>query len=769
MRRPAARRAWISSLLLLPLAAWAAEGKRAANLFEDSGFEMGAGPWRMDKGKGTTASFKVDAEAAFEGQRSMLVTIEAVGDYGAQFGQIVAGGQVGKTYTFAVFVRSEGGPTQVQLEIERPAKPWDRAVRSEKFTIAKDKWAELHVTFKVEKPFAEGWFAYVSCNRPNVAFRVDAFRLYEGDYVPFDKAAKAEAAVSGVSLYEMLPTHSAPFQLRWSKKSGLRKIPEGETPQPFNALSSAVLANDRLAVEVHPTGAVQLYSVGEKGALPRASLRPVPLRGASCTLSIAKNGPAASAVDVEYKDEAGKPAGLRVELRMGQAFVETEPRGATTGLSVLAPCRFAILPDFFADDIAVDAAELPVAKAELPSENFLIHLLPDQQALVMAVWDVRGDDVEVTLVGEGKERHIASSGIRFGSKGKIWVAALAAPGIWHQHDVAKDDAGKIVKLDWKPPFGAQWRVDWQREDGLSDSWEMIAQRSDGNFVKHWLGSSGTVPANRKRWTTVFGSFLYPCWIDRQGDAFLQPFAKSSRWLGPAVMYPLGRTGATPLDTFTVLDIVRNTLGVGPCEYILDLEGQQSHYKGTATCANRDFLNPIYQRGEQKKRRADINRSLDEVMLFIRHIRGRIETYRDFGHELLKYLAQHKQAHPELAERIAELETLTKAIDAYVDKRRGEIKTPDEAQAMVDDFRRTMLDYEGKDAFDRCKKFTSAIVVIGGSQDELAGETRMAVKWVRQRAGLLMALEPRIAPIAREIRARTQKVLRSPAGHEGARH
>jgi hypothetical protein len=46
---------------------------------------------------------------------------------------------------------------------------------------------------------------------------------------------------------------------------------------------------------------------------------------------------------------------------------------------------------------------------------------------------------------------------------------------------------------------------------------------------------------------------------------------------------------------------------------------------------------------------------------------------------------------------------------------------------------------------------------------------MAVKWVRQRAGLLLALEPRVAPIAREVRARTQKVLRTPAGHEGARH
>jgi hypothetical protein len=46
---------------------------------------------------------------------------------------------------------------------------------------------------------------------------------------------------------------------------------------------------------------------------------------------------------------------------------------------------------------------------------------------------------------------------------------------------------------------------------------------------------------------------------------------------------------------------------------------------------------------------------------------------------------------------------------------------------------------------------------------------MAVKMVRQRAGLAMAVDPRAAELAKEIRQRAQEVLRSPAGHEGARH
>ena len=88
---------------------------------------------------------------------------------------------------------------------------------------------------------------------------------------------------------------------------------------------------------------------------------------------------------------------------------------------------------------------------------------------------------------------------------------------------------------------------------------------------------------------------------------------------------------------------------------------------------------------------------------------------------------------------------------------------------MDQFRKTVLDNDGPDAYDKCKVLTEAFVQVGGNQDELAGECRMAVKIVRQQAGLAMATDPRAAKVAEEIRNRTQEVLRNPAGHEGAQH
>ena len=158
---------------------------------------------------------------------------------------------------------------------------------------------------------------------------------------------------------------------------------------------------------------------------------------------------------------------------------------ANAALRLECPSRFALLPDFFADDILFDARKVPVDKVELPSENFLLHFpltLPSPpkgegsklDAIVMAVFENRAQDVRVTLAGKGVERAITGSEIDFGKKGsKIWVAVLEGPAIWNSVDVAPADTKKILPLDWRMPFVAQWRVDFTRQDGLTDSWDML--------------------------------------------------------------------------------------------------------------------------------------------------------------------------------------------------------------------------------------------------------------------------------------------------------
>lgn len=764
--------AWLLSVIPGAAAQPPVPPRTPTNLFGNAGFEDGREMWRMDRAGETAAEFTVDDTEAASGQRSARIRINAVDGWGVQFGQAFEAGQPGQTYTFAVLAKSVQGPVTVRLEVERRAQPWDRAGASPPLTVTSEDWQEFHVTFQVDKPFPEGWFAYVSCSQPHAEFRLDALRFYQGDYVPREQVDQQQMAAVAVQLFDTAVSSPAPLaSSALAQRTGWALLPEDETEHQFRG--DAAIVNDRLAVILRRgAGGAEVYSPDAHGWTLRAVLAPDSAApGMSlASVTIADNTPVETSVDAVFATSGGESGSLRFSLGMGQVFVGTEPQANVAGLSVAAPCRFAVLPDFFADDMVIDAAELPVTTAELPSENFLLHLLPGRDAAVMTVASRRERDAQITLSGEGEQRRIDHSVMYYGDKGKIWVAVLGGRDVWHQRDVRDDEAGHIIPLDWAAPFPAQWRVDWRQTDRLTASWEMVAEQGNGEFIKHgWFGNPETLPATRLRWTTVYGRFPYPCWLDREGRGFLQPLVRTVQFAGPAVIYPINRAQTTPLDQFTVVDVVRATLGVGPCEYILDVEGQGATRQGRATCATRDALKAIYSARQQKQRRAEIETILDEVVQFVTHIRSRIDQYVAFGHETLAYLDQQKQTHPELREFLADMESATKAIDAAFEKRKANIRTPQYVIDLTDEFRRTLLDNEADDALQRCTKITEAIVVVGGNQDELVGECRSAVKILRQRAGLAMAQQAQAAEIAKEIRDRTQKVLRQAASYEAPRH
>ncbi len=141
-------------------------------------------PYVVNPAMGAVTSFEITDADAVDGERCALVTLGPVTERGATLGQRVEGGEPGKTYTFAVFVKAIGAPVDAQLEVERAGSPWDRAGRTEMVTIPPGDWREIHTTFTVDKPYPRGWSAYLRCARPGARYMVDMYRLYEGEYVP---------------------------------------------------------------------------------------------------------------------------------------------------------------------------------------------------------------------------------------------------------------------------------------------------------------------------------------------------------------------------------------------------------------------------------------------------------------------------------------------------------------------------------------------------------------------------------------------------------
>jgi hypothetical protein len=370
------------------------------------------------------------------------------------------------------------------------------------------------------------------------------------------------------------------------------------------------------------------------------------------------------------------------------------------------------------------------------------------------------------------------------------------------------------------PFVAQWRVDFTRKEGLTDSWDMLLPDKEGDgFIKpSWLKQDGQIsdanrtstgevdrdaykpggPASdrlgpdRKRWTTVLGHVSYPCWSDRDRQGFLQPL-KHKRLIfdGPVVIYPVNRLTETPVAAYTAVDVMRNTLGVGPCQYILDVEGQKQEHVGRATCHVRTLLAETYTAGTQKAKRKEIESWLGDALDFVTHIRNRILRYVDFGREFRKYLAEQKHAQPELKEPLDSLDAIASEIDLRVGAGMDRIrKHPTLSQvagkvadrkedptppALAAELNREFMEkglheYDKADWKDQLKKeYTDPLTAIGGSQDDMVGECRWVVKALRQKAAILMAMDPRMTAVATEVRARTQKMLRGGAAYEGARH
>jgi hypothetical protein len=613
---------------------------------------------------------------------------------------------------------------------------------------------------------------------------------------------------TGTSSAEQLTTDAI------EQKSGWAPRAINETTHAFQG--DIAITNGRLLAVARKQGTgLELYSLNLGKPIFRASLLTAPKSGNE-RITLTENSRAAVGLEV-----ASKSAVVRFRLKKGELFVEAQAESGQAPLRVECPSRFAVLPDFFADDILFDPHKVSQDQVELPSENFLLHLTGKQDAIVMAVFQNRDQDVRVTLAGNGDARAITGSEIEFGKKGnKIWVAVLEGAGVWHSIQVSGADKNKVLPLAWTMPFPAQWRVDFTRKDGLTDSWDMLLPDKEGNgFIKpSWLAQDGRISAatrtatgeidrdayrpggpasdrvgpDRKRWTTVLGHVFYPCWSDRAGKGYLQPLEhKRVQFVGPVLIYPLTRLAETPIDCYTPVDLVRNTLGIGPCQYLLDVEGQKQEHVGRATCHVRTLLNELYGSGQQKAKQKEIESYLGDGLDFVTHIRKRILAYVDFGKELRKYLEEQRAAHPELKEGLNELETLAREIDERVEPRmqairqhatlkviaaeveaRHETPTPPALAAQLNrDFvARGLLDYSGNDWKEKLKKeYTDPLTAIGGQQDEMVGECRWVVKALRQKAAMLLATDPRMASIAAEVRARTQKMLRGGAAYEGGRH
>jgi hypothetical protein len=262
-----------------------------------------------------------------------------------------------------------------------------------------------------------------------------------------------------------------------------------------------------------------------------------------------------------------------------------------------------------------------------------------------------------------------------------------------------------------------------------------------------------------------------------------------------VAYPIGRLTVsedqkrrkmqgTPLDRFCVEDLLRECLGLGPCETVLDTEARKSINPGIFTCsygktpfgfipAGPKEQEDHYTPGCLKEDRVFLKGHTDGVQVFIKYIQDRINAYVDMRARLLAYFAEAEKKYPDASEFIGrmrkEMDKPVRVFSNYGkidDRANGE----ERVKPMVAEYYKALK----LDTPEQVRKAQRGLSANGGIPGGIGDPQDARLQALRQHVRLWRAMAtqemaknpgPGSAEIAKEVRKQTEATLRNPAGHE----
>jgi hypothetical protein len=481
-----------------------------------------------------------------------------------------------------------------------------------------------------------------------------------------------------------------------ARRAGWQLVPEDKIDHGFSG--DAVLLNDKLAVVIRKQGhGAELFSRTAGGLKRRASVGHAAdwasAHESLAALRIVENTSAGVVLQATFNDS--RPAGLRFRLTAGEAILEIRPTEGSGFVDVQANTRYVVVPDYFGDDM-VYGAEASHSLC-LPTENLCLDFLAGGDAILMSVWQSSQQDAWLAAPNPGKDRDLRSNRIRCLKDKAIWLAFLESSGIWHA-------AAGLATDGWKPPFPAKWRASFVREHAIADSWDL--------------------------------------------DRGPSPEQSAGKHQGPLVTYPIDRSTATPLTATCPTDVMRNTLGVGPCQYILACEGLASQGDPTPNSAM-GWVERQFEQKKQKKAADDIQERLAQMTKHVADARSRIERYRLFANQVRKALAGKEGAE----EFGATLDDLERSAAGGL----STASAPERARQLAGEV--AALIGTGN-ALATCQRLGQELRAIGAVQDRALATCRMTVRRLQAQGRTVAASQPADAGLAQEVQRLAGQMLRN---------
>lgn len=560
------------------------------------------------------------------------------------------------------------------------------------------------------------------------------------------------ASLTGVGMpqsrtgWQAVPTELFAFEASPAKAAS----DPGYWGREYSFKGDAVVENQSLlAVFSRARGSVGIFSKGGAGqaakfveAVPLGAKAGGPMR----RVAIVRNAGDEVVLSITY---AG--VGESATFSFGRSeIVELKPTGKLTGLRLLSPIQYGILPGFVGDDLIYAPAAYPEAKSiAVPSDNLFVGLQPGGGRMLVVTWPKGRQQVQLGLGGAADRRRIESLELQ-GDGQSFFLASLTAPGIWHREELKAGFLEKDVALAWRRPFPAKWKTQLS-EAGVKTGYA-------------FRQTKGTV------WRGVPGSYDFPAWFE--GETAMLRLGKKVPPKGEALIYFL-EARETPASVVTPVDILKATLGRPMSEAILDPAGRQlrTHHKRggdsvhrACTCGYTEAIEAVFKAGEETGKRQFIADAVDDMIYFVRCHLERIADYRSFAEDTAKQLRAKSQSAPELKAYLENLEQIVQQIPQECEVQKENMKSLDHAA----DLAKQTLALTLKSDPDNLKTYAALLKAwrgMGGAQDYVLAKCHTVTRQLYQEAGYGCAELPKAVAVAEEIRARCRQVLRNPDGYE----
>jgi hypothetical protein len=579
-----------------------------------------------------------------------------------------------------------------------------------------------------------------------------------------------------------------------AKCAGWLAVPEDNTSHKF--AGDAVLANDKLAVVLRRAGAgAELYSAGPGGTWhargvlavcaaaaaapaagatigPAATAMPV---GETPTVTIVENTPGAAMLAATFRTKAGSPATARFRLTAGLPIIECRAADGTAAFEIRDAIRYLVVPELLAQDCVLGPAAMTGPRTGIPAENTLMALLGEGEAIGMFTWrsnERNADGLSDRQAAPAGATQPAASGgwtiracrVECRPGESIWYSILQAPGIWCGRSLAMEDLGKTLTMDWKPPFLAKWRCGLACSEGQAVSGGLYEMPSDGKLAQ--VGGAIAYCVGSKLYTARCG--FDPGQAQPRLSWIAEPakpggvYGASRLGVPPSglAFYPIDRNSATG-TAYCPIDVIRDTLGLGACQYILEVEGLGSDGEITPQQTG-EWLVKLFERKRDVSQAKEIRRRLAEMRRCIAGKASRIRAYEETWTGILEQCRKAKaSSNAQAAEAAVKVRQCGDFPEAMGPTWLPEGKHRAETAAKVGEGMSAMVDklIGNPDGPKLIGGIRSSMEIIGEGDDKEIATWRMTMRRAKQCCRDLAESHPQAAELLGTVRAEAEGALR----------